>query len=206
MTWSEAVRQLPLIAILRGISPEEAVPVGEALLEAGIRILEVTMNSPQPLASLSRLVEHFGDHAVIGAGTVLDIGQVDAVAATGARLIISPNVDVDVISRTKELGLISLPAFATPSEAFLALKAGADALKLFPAEVASPEGLAACLAVLPSSTQVFPVGGIEPNIMPGFRAAGAAGFGIGSGLYRAGRSAEEVARRAATYVSAWQGA
>lgn len=204
MTWTEAVQQLPLIAILRGLPPEDSVAVGKALIGAGIRILEVTMNSPRPLESLAMLLDHFGREAVIGAGTVLDVDQVEAVAATGAGLIISPNVDMDVIQRTKSLGLISLPAFSTPTEAFLALRSGADALKLFPAERSSPEDLAACLAVLPTGTLVFPVGGIGPASMRDFLGAGAAGFGIGSGLYKAGRSAEEVGVRAEAYISAWK--
>lgn len=204
MIWTEAVHRLPLIAILRGLEPEDAIPVGQALLAGGIRILEVTMNSPRPLESLALLVERFGNDAVVGAGTVIEVEQVEAVAATGASLIISPNVDVDVIRHTKSLGLISLPAFATPTEAFLALRSGADALKLFPAEVSSPKGLSACLAVLPTGTQVFPVGGIEPETMPSFRSAGAAGFGIGSGLYKAGRAPADVTSRASAYVSAWK--
>jgi 2-dehydro-3-deoxyphosphogalactonate aldolase len=195
---------LPLIAILRGLTPDEAVEVGEALLAAGFRCLEVPLNSPEPLKSIGRLQEALGDRALVGAGTVLNEQAVRDVAAVGGRIIISPNMDEAVIRATKSAGLLSLPAFFTPSEAFRAIAAGADGLKLFPAEAASPKVLKAMRAVLPPDFPIFPVGGVGPDNMAEYRAAGAAGFGIGSSLYAPGRSAEDVGERARNLVIAWR--
>lgn len=193
--------ELPLVAILRGITPGEAVPVATALYDAGFRCIEVPLNSPDPFDSIAALSAHFGDRALIGAGTVLTVAEVGRVADAGGRIIISPNCDVDVIAATKAAGLQSLPAFFTPSEAFRAIAAGADALKLFPAEVAGPAALKAVRAVLLPGFPVLPVGGIDEASMAGYRAAGAAGFGIGSSLYAPGRSADEVGRRAAALIA-----
>lgn len=204
MTLDEALGALPLIAILRGITPVEAVPVAEALFEAGFRCLEVPLNSPDPFASIAAMAAHLGNRALVGAGTVLTVADVARVKDAGGGIVISPNADVDVISATKAAGMASLPAFFTPTEAFRALSAGADALKLFPAEAAGPATLKAVRAVLPPGTRVFPVGGIDPGTMPAYLAAGAAGFGIGSSLYAPGRSAADVGTRAAALIASWQ--
>jgi len=202
--WTEVLETLPLVAILRGLTPDESVEVGEALVAAGFRCLEVPLNSPQPLDSIRRLRDALGDRAIVGAGTVLTPQAVRDVAGAGGQIIISPNTDVAVIGEAKAAGLISFPAFYTPSEAFTAIAAGADALKLFPAETAGPVMLKAMKAVLPKTTPVFPVGGVEPGNVATWRAAGANGFGLGSGLYKPGRSAAEVGEIAKTYVAAWK--
>ncbi len=202
MTLDQALGALPLIAILRGITPAEAVPIADALYEAGFRCLEVPLNSPDPFASIAAMAAHLGTRALVGAGTVLNVTDVARVREAGGGIVISPNTDTDVIAATKTAGMTSLPAFFTPSEAFRALAAGADALKLFPAEAAGPAALKAVLAVLPVGTRVFPVGGIDATTMPAYRAAGAAGFGIGSSLYAPGRSAADVGERARALVAA----
>ncbi|MBV8593073.1 MAG: 2-dehydro-3-deoxy-6-phosphogalactonate aldolase [Caulobacteraceae bacterium] len=199
----EVLRRLPLIAILRGVAPGEVVGVGEALADTGFLCLEVPLNSPSPLQSISALRARFGDRLVIGAGTVLTAAAVAEVAAAGAELAISPNADPRVIRAAKAAGLASLPAFLTPTEAFAAIEAGADALKLFPAEVAGPAGLKAVKAVLPPDVPILPVGGIEPASLAGLAASGAAGFGVGGALYRPGQSLAETRRRAIAFVDAW---
>jgi 2-dehydro-3-deoxyphosphogalactonate aldolase len=195
---------LPLVAILRGVQPEEAVGIGQALVDAGFRLLEVPLNSPQPFESIARLVRAFGNRALIGAGTVLARGDVDRIAEAGGRLCVMPHGDLDVIHEAKRQDLICLPGVATPTEAFRALEAGADALKLFPAEMITPPVLKAMRAVLPRSARLFPVGGITPNAMAPYIAAGANGFGLGSALYRPGMQAAEVAHTAADFATAWQ--
>ncbi|MGC6399342.1 2-dehydro-3-deoxy-6-phosphogalactonate aldolase [Sphingomonas sp. FW199] len=197
-----AFARCPLIAILRGVQPDEVVPIGEALIAAGFTLIEVPLNSPRPLDSIARLASVAGDRAVIGAGTVLTVADVDAVAAAGGTMIISPNTDAAVIGASVNAGLVSLPGMATPSEGFAALAAGAHALKLFPAEGASPAVLKAMRAVLPAGTRVLPVGGIDPGNMQPWLDAGAAGFGLGSALYRPGYSAEQVGERARAFVAA----
>jgi 2-dehydro-3-deoxyphosphogalactonate aldolase len=194
---------MPLVAILRGIRAEEAAEVGLALVEAGFLCLEVPLNSPGPFASIRAMKDAVGDRALVGAGTVLDAADVDRVHDAGGEIVISPNTDPAVIAATKAKGLISMPAFFTPSEAFSALKAGADALKLFPAEAASPAALKATRAVLPKDTAVFVVGGVTPDAMAPWREVGAFGFGIGSSLYTPGRDVSEVGKRARAFVSAW---
>ncbi len=194
----------PLVAILRGLRPEEAVEIGGVLLEAGFRVLEVPLNSPEPVESIRRLVDAFGDRALIGAGTVLDAAQVHEVASVGGRLIVMPHAQPDVIRAAKLAGMYCVPGVATPTEAFAALGAGADALKLFPAEQIGPAALKAWLAVLPPGTAVLPVGGVSPDAMAPWLAAGAAGFGIGSALYAPGRTASDVALRARAFADAWQ--
>ena len=203
MTWTEVLRTLPLIAILRGVKPDEAVEIGEALVAAGFRCLEVPLNSPSPLDSIARMRAALGDRALVGAGTVLTTGQVAEVAAAGGQLVVSPNTDEAVIRAAKAAGMISLPGFFTASEAFRALAAGADGLKLFPAEAAGPPLVKALKAVLPPGCAVFAVGGIEPATLGPWRAAGAAGFGIGSSLYAPGRGADDVRRRALDFIAAW---
>ncbi len=203
MSLPDLLSGLPLIAILRGIEPDEAVDVGEALHAAGFRCVEVPLNSPEPLKSIVRLRQALGDRMLVGAGTVLTTEAVRQVAGAGGMLIVSPNTDAEVIAETKRAGMTSMPAFFTPTEAFSALAAGADALKLFPAETASPHGLRAIKAVLPAGARVFPVGGITPQSMTSFLKAGAAGFGIGSAVYRPGQTARQVNSQAAAFVLAW---
>jgi 2-dehydro-3-deoxyphosphogalactonate aldolase len=186
---------LPLVAILRGIRPDEAVAVGDVLGQAGFRVLEVPLNSPHPLESIHRLTQFLGKNFLVGAGTVMTPAQVKDVAAAGGRLIVMPHADTNVIRAAKEAGLICVPGVATPTEAFSALAAGADGLKLFPAEQVLPEGLKAWRAVLPKDVPVLPVGGIMPETMSRWISAGAQGFGIGSALYAPGLEVEEVARR-----------
>ena len=200
-TWLDP---LPLVAILRGLHPDEAPAVGDALVGAGFRILEVPLNSPRPLESIRRLVDRYGSERLVGAGTVLDPARVREIADAGGRIVVMPHADVAVIRAAKQAGLYCVPGVATPTEAFVALAAGADALKLFPAEQASPAVLKAWRAVLPAGTAVLPVGGIAPDTMAPWRAAGAAGFGIGSSLYAPGRAADDVGARAQAFAQAWR--
>ena len=197
-----AFASCPLIAILRGVRPDEVVAIGEELVAAGFTLIEVPMNSPDPLDSVARLVAALGDRAMIGAGTVLTVDQVAAMRDAGGRMVISPNTNIDVIRASADAGLASLPGIATPSEALAALDAGATALKLFPAEAASPTILKAMRAILPSDLRVLPVGGIVPEGMAPWRQAGAAGFGLGSALYKPGMAAGEVGARARAFVTA----
>ena len=206
MTWTEALQTLPLIAILRGLKPDEAVDIGEALVAAGFSCLEVPLNSPSPLDSIARLRAALADRAIVGAGTVLTPEQVAAVADAGGQVVVSPNTDPAVIRATKAAGLLSLPGFFTATEAFAALAAGADGLKLFPADAAGPAVVKALKAVLPAASDVFAVGGIEPSSLAPYRAAGAAGFGVGSSLYAPGRSAADVHDRARAFALAWAAA
>jgi len=192
----------PLVAILRGVRPDEVVAIGEQLVAAGFTLIEVPMNSPDPLDSVARLVAALGDRAMIGAGTVLTPAQVDSVREAGGRMVISPNMNADVIRASVAAGMVSLPGIATPTEALAALDAGATALKLFPAEAASPAVLKAMRAILPRETRVLPVGGIVPDGIGSWREAGAAGFGLGSALYKPGLSADAVGANARAFVAA----
>lgn len=191
-----------LVAIIRGVTPDEVVAVGDALVAAGIRIIEVPLNSPDPLRSIERLARHLGEAASVGAGTVLDPADVGRIAAAGGELIVSPNSDPAVIRAAVAAGLVSAPGYFTPTEAFAAVAAGAHVLKLFPAEAAPPAVLKAQLAVLPRDRPVLVVGGVTPDTMGAYLKVGAAGFGLGSGLYAPGRAAAEVGRRARDYVAA----
>ena len=193
--------ECPLIAIVRGISPDEAEAIGGAVREGGIGIIEVPLNSPDPLRSIELLARKFGDSMLVGAGTVLDTRQVQQVREAGGRIIVSPDSNPEVIAATAEAGMVSSPGYFTPTEAFSAIRAGATALKLFPAEGASPSVLKAHLAVLPRDLRVMIVGGIKSDNMRPWLAAGAAGFGLGSGLYKPGQSAAETLDKARAYVS-----
>lgn len=207
MTNDDILRRLddlPLVAILRGVKPDEAVEIGEALVAAGFHCLEVPLNSPEPLDSIRRLRDAFDKRAVIGAGTVLEPDAVRAVADAGSQLVISPNTAADVIRTSKAAGLVSMPGFFTPSEAFVALAAGADVLKFFPAEVAGPVGLKAVRAVLPAAARVYAVGGVEPESVARWAAAGASGLGLGSAVFKPGRAAADVGAAAAAFVEAWK--
>lgn len=193
----------PLVAILRGVTPDEVSDIGEALFSAGITWIEVPLNSPDPLDSITKLVARLGDHAVIGAGTVLTTDDVSAVAATGARLIVSPNMNPDVIRLTKAKGMISLPGVFTATECFAALDAGADGLKFFPGDLIGPVGLKALKAVLPTTVTTYAVGGVSVENVPDWLTAGAHGFGLGSSLYKPGDSAQDVAKKAKAIVAAF---
>ncbi len=197
--------ECPLVAILRGITPGEAEAIGEAVFEAGIRIVEVPLNSPDPLLSIERLARSLGDRALVGAGTVLEAADVGRVKDAGGRIIVSPNSFAPVIEATAAAGLVSLPGFFTPSEAFTALRAGATGLKLFPAEGAVPAVVKAQRAVLPKDVPLLVVGGIGPGTMQPWLDAGAQGFGLGSGLYRPGQSAQETAAKARAYIEGLRG-
>ena len=200
----ESLRQLPLIAILRGVATEEVVELGKVLQESGFRVIEVPLNSPSPLQSIQRLRESLPDHCLVGAGTVMSATQVREVASAGGQIIVMPHSDPGVIHAAKKAGLLCAPGVVTPSEAFAALAAGADALKLFPAELISPAAVAAMRSVLPPATVMLPVGGITTDNMQTYLKAGANGFGLGSALYRAGQLLEQTAANARRFAQAWQ--
>ena len=202
--WQRALAALPLVAILRGIRPDEALAVGDALHGAGWGLLEVPLNSPDPLASIAALARRL-PAAVVGAGTVRTEDEVRAVHAAGGRLIVSPHFDAGVVRTAAALGLVCLPGVLTPTEAFAALAAGATGLKLFPAEMVPPAAVKAVRAVLPAEVLLFPVGGIAPATMAPYRAAGASGFGIGSSLYQSGRDVPAIAAAAQAFADAWAG-
>ena len=204
MDLKKQLQEFPFIAITRGIMPAEAASFGRILRDAGFRIIETPLNSPEPYKSIEVLAEHFGEDMIVGAGTVVRPEQVDDVQRAGGSIIVSPNCDVRVIERTKECGMISLPGTATVTEMMTALEAGADGLKLFPAEIIGLPGFNAMRAVLPLGTLMIPVGGIDSENWQPYFEAGAAGFGLGSSLYRAGRSEEKVARLAGRFTEAWQ--
>jgi 2-dehydro-3-deoxyphosphogalactonate aldolase len=196
------LEEMPVVAILRGVTPDEVTDIGAALVTAGVGIIEVPLNSPDAWDSIAALSEAFGDQALIGAGTVLTAAQVPEVAGAGGRLIVAPNTDVSVIRTARNDGLAVMPGFATPTEALAAISAGADALKLFPAEGCPPNVLKAMLAILPADVPVLAVGGISYDNMSDYWSAGARGFGVGSSLYKPGRSAAEVADLAPRFVAA----
>jgi 2-dehydro-3-deoxyphosphogalactonate aldolase len=202
-TLAQAMGQLPLIAILRGLTPAEAPAIGQALVDKGFAIIEVPLNSPEPLHSIATLTRLF-PHTLIGAGTVLNAQQVQDVHAAGGRLVVAPNFNPAVVAQALALNMVVLPGVATPTEAFAALDAGAHGLKLFPAEMVSPVTVKALRAVLPKDAALMPVGGITPDNMAAYRTAGASGFGLGSALYAPGRSAEQVRLAAQNFVNAFR--
>lgn len=196
---------LPLVAILRGIKPEEAPSILAALIGEGFLLIEIPLNSPDPYASIAAMRRLAPPEAFIGAGTVLTIADVEATAAAGGDLVVSPNANPAVIARAKALGMLCLPGVATPTEAFAALEAGVDGLKAFPAEMLPPAVVKAWRAVVPKSVPILPVGGIGPSSMAAYVAAGADGFGLGSAIYKPGDDAEVVRGKAAAFVAAWRG-
>jgi 2-dehydro-3-deoxyphosphogalactonate aldolase len=192
----------PLVAILRGVQPEECEAVAEVLIEAGICIIEVPLNSPYPLESIGRLAKRFGRDALIGAGTVLAREDVTHVADAGGRLVVSPNCNADVIAAARNADMVSAPGIFTPTEAFAALAAGAHILKMFPAEIAGPKAVSALRAVLPKAVPLLAVGGVKPEDMAAYRAAGADGFGLGSAIYRPGQTVQQVSVQARAFIAA----
>lgn len=194
--------ECPLVAIIRGVTPEEAEGIASALYEGGIRIIEVPLNSPHPFDSIRLIANSFGDRALVGAGTVLDPGDVAKVAEAGGRLVVSPNTNISVIEATVAAGLVSSPGYFTPSEAFAAIRAGAHSIKLFPAEAASPAVVKSQRAVLPKGVPLIVVGGVTPNTVSDWLAAGADGFGLGGGLYKAGQSPTETLNKARAFAAA----
>ncbi len=199
-----AFARCPLVAILRGVQPHEVEAIGDALIDAGFTIVEVPLNSPDPYESIARLAKRLDGYAAVGAGTVLNVEAVELVEAAGGTLIISPNADTRVIAAAAQRGLVAMPGIATPTEAFAALEAGAAALKLFPAEAASPGVMKAMRAVLPAGVRMLPVGGIVPSVLDDWHKAGAAGYGLGSALYVPGMDAATVGERARAFVAAWR--
>ena len=203
LDFATAFARCPLVAILRGVRPDEVEPIGDALVAAGFTLIEVPMNSPDPLDSIGRLARRLDGRALVGAGTVLTPDQVRAVQQVGGRLIISPNSDLSVIAQSAQAGLVSMPGYFTPTEAFAAVQAGASALKLFPAEAATPAVLKAQRAVLPKDLPILVVGGINPDNMAPWVAAGANGFGLGSALYKPGATAAQVSEAAQAFLNGW---
>jgi 2-dehydro-3-deoxyphosphogalactonate aldolase len=204
MNFEQAAEECGIIAILRGVKPEEADAVGDALFAAGIRIVEVPLNSPDPFNSITRLSSRFAGRMVVGAGTVLEEGHVDRVKAAGGEIIVAPDCNPTVIARAIAQGLVPVPGVFTPTEAFTAVRAGASHLKLFPAEAASPLTVRAWKAVLPRDARVYAVGGVTPFNIKTWWDAGCAGFGIGSNIYKPGMRADDVRRAADSFVAAWQ--
>ena len=203
MTFEDAAKACGIVAILRGVKPSDVLAIGNALYAAGVRIVEVPLNSPDPFVSIAALADHFKTRMVVGAGTVLDTASVDNLKAAGGAISVSPDCNPIVITRAIELGLVPLPGVFTPSEAFTAIRAGATHLKLFPADAASPVTVKAWKAVLPKHVRIYAVGGVSPANMQVWSDAGCAGFGIGSNVYKPGKSPEDVGRSAAEFVTAW---
>jgi 2-dehydro-3-deoxyphosphogalactonate aldolase len=203
MNFETAIGQCGIIAILRGITPAEAHEVGAALYDAGVRVVEVPLNSPDPFTTIEKLAAGYAGRMIVGAGTVLDPSDINLLKSHRGEIAVSPDCNPAVIARTKEAGLIPIPGVFTPTEAFAAVRAGAQHLKLFPAEAASPQTIKAWKAVLPKHVQVYAVGGVTPANMQGWAQAGADGFGIGSNIYKQGMTADQVSRAARDFVAAW---
>ncbi len=204
MTLEDALEVCGIVAILRGVTPDEVVAVSQTLYDAGIRVVEVPLNSPEPFASIEKLSIAFADKMIVGAGTVLTVQDVNVLKAHGGQISVSPDCNEATISRAIELGMIPLPGVFTPTEAFAAIRAGAKHLKLFPAEVASPATIKAWKAVLPKHVKIYAVGGVTPENMSDWLAAGASGFGIGSSIYKQGLSMAKISESAHSLVSAWK--
>ena len=204
MTFADAVSECGLIAILRGISMGEVEAVGQALLDAGIRVAEIPLNSPDPFTSIQKMSALFNGKLIVGAGTVLSVQDVNLLKAHGGQISVSPDCNEAVIARARELGMEPLPGVFTPTEAFAAIRAGATHLKLFPAEAASPVTVKAWRAVLPRHVNIYAVGGVTPSNMQSWIDAGVAGFGIGSNIYKQGFTAADVAKSAKEFVTAWR--
>jgi 2-dehydro-3-deoxyphosphogalactonate aldolase len=200
--FGQAIATMPIVAILRGVKPDEVIAVAQAIFDAGVRVIEVPLNSPDPLRSIANLATHFKDRAIIGAGTVLTVDNVARCKAAGAQIIVSPNMNPDVIRATVAAGMISAPGCLTPTEAFAALDAGAHAVKLFPGELISTAAVKAMRAVLPIQAIVLVVGGVSADMISDYREAGANGFGIGGGIYRIGTSTEQAGINASAFVAA----
>lgn len=200
--FAEAIAAIPIVAILRGVKPDEVIAVAQAIFDVGVRVIEVPLNSPDPFTSIANLATHFTDRAIVGAGTVLTVEDVARCKAAGAQIIVSPNMNPDVIRATVAAGMISAPGCLTPTEAFAALDAGAHAVKLFPGELISAAVVKAMRAVLPKQAVVLVVGGVSADLISQYREAGATGFGIGGGIYRPGASPEQAGANAAHYVAA----
>ena len=203
--FAAASAQLPLVAILRGITPGESVAIGRRLYEAGFRLIEVPLNSPEPFKSIAAIRQSLSDDALVGAGTVLTVDQVRELKDSGGDLTVMPHADTAVIRAAKAAGMACTPGVVTPTEAFAALAAGADALKIFPAEMVTPAILKAIRVVLPKGTRLLPVGGITPDNMQPYLEAGATGFGLGSALYKPGMTVDDVTAVARQFVAAWEG-
>lgn len=195
--------RFPLVAILRGVTPDEVVPIGQALVEQGFTVIEVPLNSPDPCESIRRLAKTFGQDVLVGAGTVTEVAQISAIREAGGRLVVMPHSDAAVIRAAKAANMACLPGVATPTEAFAALREGADGLKAFPAEALPPVVVKAWRSVLPKHVQLLPVGGVTPQAMSAYVAAGASGFGLGSALYKSGMDASAVAQTARQFAEAW---
>lgn len=202
--FAAAQSALPLVAILRGIKPQEAVDIGVALVEAGFRLIEVPLNSPDPFTSIAALRQALPDEVLVGAGTVLELAQIGQLCGCGGELVIMPHADLALIRAAKAAGLLCVPGIVSPTEAFAALAAGADALKIFPAELVTPAILKAMRAVLPKGIGLLPVGGIKPESLKPYVDAGATGFGLGSALYKPGMTVEQTASMASQFVAAWR--
>lgn len=203
--FADRLAAMPIIAILRGVQPHEVEAMAEAIIDAGITLIEVPLNSPDPFTSIKRLAQHCGGRALIGAGTVLSVADVHHCRDAGSQLIVSPNMRADVIAASVAAGMISAPGCLTPTEAFAALEAGAHAIKLFPGEMVTPAVVKAVRAVLPRTTKLLVVGGVTPESTSAFRAAGANGFGVGGSIYRAGLSAADIGHNAAAFATALSG-
>jgi 2-dehydro-3-deoxyphosphogalactonate aldolase len=204
MRFEDAAKACGIVAILRGVTPDEVAGIGDALHDAGIRVVEVPLNSPEPFRSIATLAARFQNRMVVGAGTVLDVDSVDQLKSAGGQISVSPDCNPQVIARAVENGMVPLPGVFTPTEAFTAVRAGARHLKLFPAEAASSKTVKAWKAVLPRDVNVYAVGGVTPANMKEWADAGCAGFGIGSNIYKPGMSADDVSKAARDFVAAWK--